>query len=412
MKIAVLTAIATAAVIAVALYLAYLAAQSGSEAPPAEPPTGSPPLNLTERGGVVNYSSYGRFAVELYRRVALQRIDRNLVISPYTVYKAFAMAYAGASGATREEIKRVMGFGEDPCALPRAGRGVEEGVAAWLQADMTVTDSYLSRLRCIGAEVRKVDFKRDVKGALRHINKWVEERTRGLVKGLIPEDYPVGWEPHAVLVSTLFFNGSWWPESFVRVGKAEFGGVGPVEYMSLSLGSCSDPSLRGRVSDDVVVVELLFRDTDVAMYIVMPADFRRYVETLTFEKLLEAVSTLPDEVVSVKMPLFKAEFKQSIKPLLMDMGITDAFSPGKADFSQMVDVKKYGRLYIDDVFHGAFIKADENGVVAGAATGVVVKPICAKAGGRHVVIDKPFIFVLADRSTKTIYFIGHVVDPR
>ncbi|MGB9705025.1 MAG: serpin family protein [Pyrobaculum sp.] len=99
-----LTAIATAAVIAVALYLAYLAAQSGSEAPPAEPPTGSPPLNLTERGGVVNYSSYGRFAVELYRRVALQRIDRNLVISPYTVYKAFATAYAGASGATREEM--------------------------------------------------------------------------------------------------------------------------------------------------------------------------------------------------------------------------------------------------------------------------------------------------------------------
>jgi serpin B len=68
------------------------------------------------------------------------------------------------------------------------------------------------------------------------------------------------------------------------------------------------------------------------------------------------------------------------------------------------------RLRIDDVFHGAYIRADENGVVAAAAT-AVMKVICAKIGGVEVVVDRPFLFVLADRKTGAIYFIGHVVDP-
>jgi serpin B len=67
-------------------------------------------------------------------------------------------------------------------------------------------------------------------------------------------------------------------------------------------------------------------------------------------------------------------------------------------------------LRIDDVFHGAYIRADENGVVAAAATGAVMKVVCAKIGG-VVVVDRPFLFVLADRKTGAIYFIGHVVDP-
>jgi len=372
---------------------------------PAEPPDETYAVN----GSASSAAGLGGFAVELYRRLALGGLDRNLVVSPYSVYKAFAMAYAGAAGETREEIRRVFGFGDDPCAVEGAGRGVDEAASAWLQRDMYVADAYLKAVACLGAEVRRVDFKSDYRSALAEINRWVAEKTRGYVKDLIPVDYPRGEYIRAVLVSALFFNGSWWPDRFSRIGKREFLGAGPVEYMALDLRSCGDPSLRGRVTPELAVVELPFKDTDVAMYVVMPASLREYVEGLTYEKLRRDLSALTDEVVRVEMPLFQAQFRGSVKSVLAEMGVRLAFELGKADFSPMTGGRE--RLNIDDVFHGAYIRADENGVVAAAATGVVMKTICAKTGGVEVVVDRPFLFVLADRKTGAIYFIGHVVDP-
>jgi serine protease inhibitor len=191
------------------------------------------------------------------------------------MYKAFAMAYAGATGETREEIKRVFGFGDDPCAVERASPGVEDAASVWFQKDIYVAERYAEKVSCLG------------------------------------------------------------------------------------LRSCGDPSLRGRVAPDLTVVELRFEKTDVAMYVVMPKSLRDYVEGLTYEKL----SNLTDEVTSVKMPLFQAHFRASVKSMLSDMGIRLAFDPRRADFSLITDRE---RLYIDDVFHGAYIRAGENGVVAAA----------------------------------------------
>ena len=403
------------ALLAAAGLIVAIAALALLMSKPAEPPAGgsTPEVPIGNRTPNKTYAvngsaGLGGFAVELYRRLALGGLDRNLVVSPYSVYKAFAMAYAGAAGETREEIKRVFGFGDDPCAVERASPGVEDAASAWFQKDIYVAEWYAEKVSCLGAEVRRVDFKGGYRAALAEINRWVEEKTRGYVKDLVPVDYPDGQDIRVVLVSALFFNGSWWPERFARIGKREFQGVGPVEYMALDLRSCGDPFLRGRVAPDITVVELRFEKTDVAMYVVMPKSLRDYVESLTYEKLWRDLSNLTDEVASVKMPLFQAQFRASVKSVLSDMGIRLAFDPRRADFSLITDRE---RLYIDDVFHGAYIRADENGVVAAAATGVVMKPVCLKEGGIEVVIDKPFLFVLADKKTHTIYFIGHVVDP-
>jgi serpin B len=410
MKKALLAAAGLLVAIAALALLMSKPAEPSAGGPTPEPPIGreTPDKTYAVNCSVLSAAGLGDFAVELYRRLALGGLDRNLVVSPYSVYKAFAMAYAGAAGETREEIKRVFGFRDDSGAVERASAGVEDAASAWFQKDIPVARSYTEKVSCLGAEVRRVDFKGDYHAALAEINRWVEEKTRGYVKDLVPVDYPNGQDIRVVLVSALFFNGSWWPERFARIGKREFQGVGPVEYMALNLRSCGDPSLRGRVAPNLTVVELPFRGTDVAMYVVMPKSLRDYVEGLTYEKLQRDLSNLTDEVASVKMPLFQAQFRASVKSVLSDMGIRLAFEPGRADFSLITDRE---RLYIDEVFHGAYIRADENGVVAAAATGVVMKPVCLKEGGIEVVIDKPFLFVLADRKTHTIYFIGHVVDP-
>lgn len=380
-----------------------------SPEPVAEGPAAPSPVPITRPGLALD--AYGRFAVELYKRAAQGRLGENIALSPYSVYKAFAMAYAGAAGATREELRRVFGFADDPCLLPSAGRGLEDAASAWLQRGFPFRESYLEKLSCIGAEAKWADFAGGYKSALREVNKWISERTRGLVRDLVPEDYPEGERIRAVLVSAIFFHGTWWPERFERVGKREFKCAGPVEFMGLSLTSCADPSLRGRVSEDLAVVELPFNNSDVALYVIVPRDLPSFVKSLSYEQLREAISSLPDEVVYVEMPPFRAEFKGSVKQLLMEMGVVEAFDKNNADLAEMARLPPGERLYINDVFHGAYVKADENGVVAGAATAVMFKLVCAKAGGARVVVDRPFLFLLADRRNGVIYFIGHVVDP-
>lgn len=350
--------------------------------------------------------AYGRFAVELYKRAALGRLNENIALSPYSAYKAFAMAYAGAAGSTKEEMRRVFGFGDDPCVLPPAGRGLEDAASAWLQKGFPFKQSYLEKLRCVG-EVEWADFANDYASASRGINDWVAEKTRGLVRDLLPPGYPEGERVRAVLVSAVFFNGTWWPEGFERIGKRDFAGVGPVEFMGLYLTSCTDPSLRGKMAEDFAAVELPFNGSDLALYVIAPRDLASFVEGLSYERLRAIISSLDEEVAAVEMPLFRAEFKGSVKQLLMEMGVVEAFDKHRANFAEMADAP----LYIDDVFHGAYVKADENGVLAGAATAVVFKPVCAKAGGAKIVVDRPFLFVLADRHSGVIYFIGHVADP-
>ena len=69
-------------------------------------------------------------------------------------------------------------------------------------------------------------------------------------------------------------------------------------------------------------------------------------------------------------------------------------------------------LHIGDVLHKAFIAVDEEGTEAAAATAVVMVGTAAPAQPVTLVVDRPFIFVIRDRLTGTVLFVGRVVDPR
>ena len=65
-------------------------------------------------------------------------------------------------------------------------------------------------------------------------------------------------------------------------------------------------------------------------------------------------------------------------------------------------------LFLDTVQHEAFIEVDEKGTEAHAATGGSV----AASHGPTITFDRPFLFVIRDRVTGAILFLGRVTDPR
>jgi serpin B len=89
------------------------------------------------------------------------------------------------------------------------------------------------------------------------------------------------------------------------------------------------------------------------------------------------------------------------------MGMTTAFSP-EADFSGMTGSKE---IFISDVFHKAYVKVDEEGTEAAAATAVVMKMVSEPLNPVELTVDRPFLFFIREHETNTILFMGRVVEP-
>jgi serpin B len=87
------------------------------------------------------------------------------------------------------------------------------------------------------------------------------------------------------------------------------------------------------------------------------------------------------------------------------MGMPTAFS-NQADFSGMTGKKD---LFISFVIHQAFVKVDEEGTEAAAATGVGMQMSVATQNIFRA--DHPFIFIIQEKATGNILFLGRVIDP-
>jgi len=84
-----------------------------------------------------------------------------------------------------------------------------------------------------------------------------------------------------------------------------------------------------------------------------------------------------------------------------------AFSDN-ADFSGMTSKKD---LYISNVIHQAYVAVDEEGTEAAAATAVIMFEKSAVMPMNIFRADHPFVFIIQEKDTGNILFLGRVVDP-
>jgi serpin B len=137
-------------------------------------------------------------------------------------------------------------------------------------------------------------------------------------------------------------------------------------------------------------------------------------QNLTAANLDRWVAALHTADVDLALPRFRAapSVSMSLGETLAAMGMPRAFRPGEADFAGMLD-GPYPRLFISRVFHRARVEVDERGTVASAASAVVVNIEGAPAAARHVAlrVDRPFVFLVRDRASGMVLFMGRVADP-
>ena len=63
------------------------------------------------------------------------------------------------------------------------------------------------------------------------------------------------------------------------------------------------------------------------------------------------------------------------------------------------------------MLHKTFVEVNEEGTEAAAVTSVGVRATSVPPPPTPFVVDRPFFFAIRDSQTKTVLFMGSVVDP-
>lgn len=368
------------------------------------------------------------FALDLYRVLTAGKQD-NLFISPQSITLALSMTYAGAAGTTATAFESTLHQGLPAASYHRAmndldrqltsrGQGAKAAdgqpfrlnIANQLFAEKKFTFEvpFLDTLaQEYGANVRLMDFVTQPEPSRVQINDWVAKKTEDRIKDLLAEG-TITPDTRAVLVNAIYFNAAWKtqfdPKQSHDVTFHALDGTTPMTSMMAD----AEMPARGATVSGVEVVALPYDGDELSMLILMPplADFTSFEQGLTAQAIDGYVAALKSEDLELTLPKFELRTSASLNQPLSTLGLGIAFSDG-ADFSAM---SKEASLAISDVVHQSFVKVNESGTEAAAATAVVVGTTSIPQT-RPVTIDRPFVFAIRDDATGAIVFIGRYVKP-
>lgn len=165
----------------------------------------------------------------------------------------------------------------------------------------------------------------------------------------------------------------------------------------------------------------MYREDETAQYLTMPYGGKAFSMTVmlpavgkTSEDLLAGLNAekwqnvqagMTSREVQVFMPRLKVENKFKLKQTLADMGMPVAFTE-MADFSGISDTP----VMISDVIHKTYVTVDEEGTEAAAVTAVEFE-YTSMPVNIVFMVNKPFVFVISEKSTGVILFAGKIANP-
>jgi len=386
--------------------------------PPKADDSGSTPEGVQE---VVNANN--QFALELYSNLNENEENnaKNIFYSPYSISAALAMTYEGAKGQTADEMKSVFHFPENNILRPNfasiyneINRGDEAyklstGNALWAQQDYPFLEDYLSLVETYyGGKAANLDFISKTEESRQTINSFIEEQTNNKIKDLIPAGV-LDSMTRLVLTNAIYFKGTWeWQFDKSDTHDADFK-ITEDNIVQVPMMYMKPEKAMFNYADtgDLQILEMPYKGDEISMLILLPTGNLDSIN-LTLENLENWKSQMQEtKLDAIYFPKFEFDAKYNLKENLEDLGMPTAFSEN-ADFSGMTGKRD---LFISFVIHQAYVKVDEEGTEAAAATAVIMKE--TSAGPENMFIaDHPFIFIIQEKATGNILFLGKVVDPR
>ena len=372
---------------------------------------------------VTDYTMIGDLGAGLMQYAAAQDAE-NPVLSPLSAYLCLAMLMPGANEDTKAEFEKILGADWDyvsalaadiAAQLEKTGGSTKLDLAnsIWTDDDKAVIEEeWLKTVKAyFGPDIYSADLPSSE--ALKAINKWVNDKTNGMIPKLHDDNYDK--DTIMVLLNALYMKADWahkfeGQDTYDREFTKADGSTVTVPFMNMF--EAYESYIK---TEDAEGIMLPYDDGRLAFIALKPddGDARKYAAGFTGAKLKEALAAAKaDTFVTVNMPKFSTGYSVYLTDALKAMGMTDAFDPDLADLSgagRGVD----GPLYISYVFQRVKVDVDEEGTEAAAVTEIATAEGCALPADEPIVLtfDKPFVYAIVDTETGVPLFAGVMENP-
>ena len=350
----------------------------------------------------------------------------NVLFSPYGLYSAFSMAYDCARGNTAPEIRNVLGFPEDLNSLRLEAvllrRGLIKAVKGsdfrrvntyWYQKGYEFLPEYEAVLKSsYSASGETADFRNSPERARAAINDWTGKKTEGRVTGVF-EQGTITLFTRLMLANAVTFKGKWASGFGKDLTSEEDFSLAGGEKVKAQLMSAEKPvKIEYYEDEEYRAAGLDYLGGGLRMLVLLPAEGKSAADlfkTLTPEKLagLRKAMSARIEPVLVTLPRFKVSGTWDLAARLSALGMPGAFKEN-ADYSGMTGRKG---LYLQQAVQKVLIEVDEEGAEPPVLSAKAARKRKREKAPLVFKADRPFIYLIEEKSTGLILFIGRMEDP-
>jgi len=376
-------------------------------------PTDAKPI-LLNVGMEKRINQDNEFAFDLLKKTIAGFDQANVFVSPLSVSIALGMAWNGANGQTKTEMETALKMSGMSVSdineyyklmqttLPTIDPTTKLSIAnsLWYRTGFPVKSDFLQiNSDYFNAYVRELDFSQA--WAKDTINNWCAKKTNNLIKNPLDK---ISSDAVMYLVNAIYFKGIW-RKHFETKNTAEANFTNELGS-EVKVNMMYQKDTFAYAQDNYAqYLDMPYGNNAFSMTVILPNEGKTTKDVLSYltaEVWNNRLQSFLTKQVEVYFPRFKTQNKFELIDPLKNMGMNLAFTED-ADFSKISDIK----ILISRVIHNTYVEVTEEGTEAAAVT--IIGFGTTSTGPQPTPIfkvNKPFLFVIREKSTGVILFIG------
>lgn len=349
----------------------------------------------------------------------MENEEQNMIYSPLSIKYALNMLKEGAYGNTKEQIESVL----KDTSLTKYENidkilSLANGIFIKDTYSEVVNEYYIEALQ----NKYNVELKYDGFRSARNINKWIEDKTLGQIKNVLSDEQVTNPNNRLALINALAIDMEW--KNMFDTAKTYGQDFNLADGSTMNATMMHKETSSGAAAyykDDKVTTLSLeldtYGETELEFIAIMPSsNLQDYIETITMDNINNIIDNLKlasetENGLDISIPKFSFDYTLELENDLKKLGITDAFDDSLADFSGISNVEEFS---IGTAIHKANVDFTEKGVKAAAVTVFMMETgamIGEKEQPEEVKIDSPFMYLIRDKKTGELWFVGTVYEP-
>ncbi|NXN19737.1 A1AT2 antiproteinase, partial [Indicator maculatus] len=363
------------------------------------------------------------FAFRFYRQVREEAGNKNIFFSPLSIATAFAMLSLGARSNTLSQLHKGLFFNLTEMEEQEIHQGFQRvlqllnnpqredqlslGNALFIDDRLKLLENFLDGVtNFYYSEAISSNFQ-SLPEATKEINKYIETRTHGKIVDLLEN---LDEDTMMVLVNYIFFKG-YWEKPFNKLSTTDedffLDDKNSVKVKMMHQKKVFNVHRDEKLS--CWVVEVPYKGSAAAFFVLPDEGAMKQVEdALVKETVSNWTQSFKKRKIYLDLPKFSISGSYDVKRLFEKMGVTEVFS-NTADLSGM---SENILLKVSKALHKAVVDVSENGTEAAAVTVIEMVRLSGMIDPPpRITFNRPFLIMIVDKTTRSILFMGKIVNP-